>query len=80
MTSAQEARLIRLLRELLERYPGAKVAGHRDLAPTLCPGFDVIPWWAELERPPAPVPRDILASVAVWFTRFRRAFSPAAWR
>jgi N-acetylmuramoyl-L-alanine amidase len=75
MTSAQEASLIRLIRELLERFPQAKVVGHRDLAPTLCPGFDVIPWGAVVERPPAPVPLDIFASVAVWLASFRRAVS-----
>jgi N-acetylmuramoyl-L-alanine amidase len=80
MTRAQEQSLIRLIRELLERYPQAKVVGHRDLAPTLCPGFDVIPWWAKVEQPPAPVPRELFASVAAWFASFRRAFSPAAWR
>lgn len=30
-----------LVGELLRRFPGAKVVGHRDLAPTGCPGFDV---------------------------------------
>jgi N-acetylmuramoyl-L-alanine amidase len=80
MTPAQEQSLIRLVRDLLERYPQAKVVGHRDLAPTLCPGFDVIPWWAEVERPPAPVSRDTFASVAVWFASIRRAFTLATWR
>jgi N-acetylmuramoyl-L-alanine amidase len=79
MTPAQEVSLIRLIRDLLERYPQAKVVGHRDLAPTQCPGFDVIPWWAEVEQS-APVRRNIIPSVAVWFASFRRAFTPAAWR
>lgn len=43
MTPAQQASLLRLVRELLGSHPGAPVVGHRDLAPTRCPGFDVIP-------------------------------------
>lgn len=47
-TPAQTRALIRLIRDLLKRYPGARVVGHRDLAATQCPGFDVIPWWASV--------------------------------
>ena len=46
---AQTQALITLIRSLLARYPGAKVVGHRDLAPTQCPGFDVAAWWAQVE-------------------------------
>lgn len=52
-TPAQRQASITLIRELLTRHPGAEVVGHRDLAPTQCPGFDVISWWAEAQRPPA---------------------------
>ena len=45
-TPAQVTALIRLIKEILSRHPSAKVVGHRDLAATQCPGFDVIPWWA----------------------------------
>lgn len=47
-TEAQTDALIWLIRDLLSRYPDAKVVGHRDLAATQCPGFDVKPWWASV--------------------------------
>lgn len=53
-TPEQIASLIKLIRDCLKRYPGAKVVGHRDLAPTQCPGFDVGAWWASVQRKPAP--------------------------
>lgn len=46
-TVAQKEATILLLRDLLARHPGAEVLGHRDLAPTQCPGFDVRTWWAQ---------------------------------
>jgi N-acetylmuramoyl-L-alanine amidase len=58
-TRAQTESLVALIRALLDKHPGAKVVGHRDLAATQCPGFDVIPWWAEVNRtkPAAEPPR-----------------------
>lgn len=58
MTPEQNESLIWLIRDLLARYPGAKVVGHKDLAATQCPGFDVPVWWALVESitPPPPVP------------------------
>jgi N-acetyl-anhydromuramyl-L-alanine amidase AmpD len=59
-TPAQIKSQIALIKSLLVRYPKAKVVGHRDLAPTQCPGFDVIPWWKSVTSgvakaaPPAP--------------------------
>ena len=52
-TTAQKAATIALIRELLTRYPGATVVGHRDLGATQCPGFDAARWWAEVSRPAA---------------------------
>jgi N-acetylmuramoyl-L-alanine amidase len=58
MTPAQEERLIWIIRQCLARYPGARVIGHRDLAPTECPGFDVASWWAKVNAAkPAPTPQ-----------------------
>jgi len=56
-TPEQEAAMIRVIRELLDRYPGAQVIGHRDMpgAATQCPGFDAGAWWAE-ESKTAPTP------------------------
>jgi N-acetylmuramoyl-L-alanine amidase len=58
-TPAQIDSLIKLIRELLKRYPGAKVVGHRDLANTQCPGFDAAAWWAKVQKKksdPQPAP------------------------
>jgi N-acetylmuramoyl-L-alanine amidase len=52
-TEAQEAAMIRLINDLLVRFPNAKVVGHKDMpgAATQCPGFDVKSWWAEVNKP-----------------------------
>lgn len=52
MTRAQERTLVALLQRLLDKYPGAKVVGHRDLAPTQCPGFNVAEWWSTMRDGP----------------------------
>ena len=39
-TDAQKASLRKLLSELKEKYPGAVIYGHRDLAAKACPSFD----------------------------------------
>lgn len=39
-TQAQKDALVRLLKELKGRYPGAKIYGHRDFAAKACPSFD----------------------------------------
>lgn len=54
-TQAQKDATVRLVRELLARYPGATVLGHRDLGPTQCPGFDVRSWWKTVNAAPLPV-------------------------
>ncbi len=45
-TPNQFESLYRLLKQLKENYPDAKILGHRDLANVQkqCPCFDVIPW------------------------------------
>lgn len=54
-TPEQTAALISLIRDLLKRYPGAEVVGHRDMpgAATQCPGFDAGAWWARVSAPPS---------------------------
>lgn len=37
---AQKKALLRLVKSLRSRYPGARVRGHRDFAPKACPCFD----------------------------------------
>ena len=47
MNKAQEASLVKILKDLTTRYSGAVVLGHKDLSATQCPGFDVKKWWAK---------------------------------
>lgn len=47
-TPAQKKALIRLIREIQARHPGAVVLGHRDVAATQCPGYDAQAWWAKV--------------------------------
>jgi N-acetyl-anhydromuramyl-L-alanine amidase AmpD len=43
-TAGQESALIALLGDLDRLHPRCRLLGHRDLAATLCPGFDVGAW------------------------------------
>jgi N-acetylmuramoyl-L-alanine amidase len=58
-TPEQTESLVRLIRELLKKHRGAKVVGHRDLAATQCPGFDVPVWWARVQKKKAPDPLPV---------------------
>lgn len=51
-TKAQTRAMIGLIEKMQERFPGAVVAGHRDMpgAATQCPGFDARAWWDGVER------------------------------
>jgi N-acetylmuramoyl-L-alanine amidase len=49
-TAAQKQALRNLLRELLNRYPGATVHSHRDFAAKACPCFDATKEYANLQR------------------------------
>jgi N-acetylmuramoyl-L-alanine amidase len=60
-TPEQEACMVRLIRDIQARHPGAtRVVGHNDLVATLCPGLPkggVAQWWARQSAPkPAPAP------------------------
>ena len=66
-TTAQTGAMIRVIRDLLQRFPNAEVRGHRDMpgAATQCPGFDAGAWWATVSKDlsrspatPAPQPDD----------------------
>ena len=39
-TAEQKKSLVKLLRELIQKYPKAKIYGHRDFANKACPSFD----------------------------------------
>lgn len=48
-TAPQWAALARLVRDIMAKHPGAKVAGHRDYdAGRACPTFDAVAWAARL--------------------------------
>jgi len=39
-----------LVKDLVQRFPNARVLGHSDLANRACPVFDVAAWWADLRN------------------------------
>ena len=43
-TPAQMAAMVAYVREFHDRFPDVKIVGHRDLAATDCPCFDVAEW------------------------------------
>lgn len=47
-TKEQKSSLIKLLRELKSKYPGAKIHSHKDFAPKLCPSFDATKEYRDL--------------------------------
>lgn len=51
-TQAQKEAMVKVIKDLLIRFPNAKVVGHKDMpgAATQCPGFDVRSWWAEVNK------------------------------
>ena len=81
-TPVQEAALVELVREVLQRHPGAEVVGHRDLVATECPGADVREWWAGQQWAAAhgatsepahvPAPTGWLAQIAALLRLFSR--------
>ena len=67
-TDAQKEAMIRVIRDMLERYPGAQVVGHRDMpgAATQCPGFDAGAWWASVgadSQTPTKEPSGIVGAI-----------------
>ena len=63
-TPAQIKAQVALIRELLVRFPNAKVVGHKDMpgAATQCPGYDAAAWWASVARK-APTARPVAVVV-----------------
>ena len=78
-TPAQTAAMIRLIRQLMDRFPGAIVEGHRDMpgAATQCPGFDARAWWdevaAKVAAPTAPPATETPS--APWWAAILAIFS-----
>ena len=44
-TRAQLSTARMIIEEQKKYYPGLEICGHRDLRPTLCPGFDIKHWY-----------------------------------
>ena len=69
-TPAQKEAMIRVIDDLLKRYPNAKVVGHRDMpgAATQCPGFDATAWWDSVinERRQQP---NVIGSILSWLMK-----------
>ena len=63
-TAEQKAAMVRLILELLQRFPGAIVEGHRDMpgAATQCPGFDARAWWDSVAKDDATVAKPAAAA------------------
>lgn len=57
-TPAQKAAMAKLVTELVAKYPGAEVLGHRDFpgVAKACPSFDARQWWAEASKSVATTP------------------------
>lgn len=47
-TPAQRTAMLRLVRGLLAKYPGATVHGHNEFAAKACPSFNVKQWLTEV--------------------------------
>lgn len=48
-TPAQEAALVKLVKEQLRQYPGATVHGHNEFANKACPSFNVKTWLTQVD-------------------------------
>jgi N-acetyl-anhydromuramyl-L-alanine amidase AmpD len=79
MTVDQETALVKLIKKLLVKYPNAEVVGHRDLAATQCPGFDVRAWWKRKSttvQEILPVRTPVLEEELSWWQRLLKWFTP----
>ena len=64
-TPQQEAALLKLLRDLREKYPSIKtVSGHNQYAAKACPGFNVPRWYANKPPRTSPVQSTTIQAVA----------------
>ena len=69
-TDAQKEALIKTLTDLHNRYPNAKIMGHRDIWGSdpknwkkQCPCFDVQSWWKAVQEPKIPEPQPLFEPV-----------------
>ncbi|MCK9543700.1 MAG: N-acetylmuramoyl-L-alanine amidase [Novosphingobium sp.] len=72
MSPQQERALIAVIRDIHTRWPSAQVVGHKDLANTQCPGFDVPSWWRAVNAPAPPAQKQtwlekLIAAIARLF-------------
>lgn len=79
-TPAQTQAMAALIEKLMERFPNARVRGHKDMpgAATQCPGFDAAAWWASEQarrsRPAPRRPRGLGQPRSVWAKFFKALF------
>lgn len=72
-TAAQKRTQERMTREALARYPTIRrIVGHRDLASTQCPAYDVASWWASVRGQGPAAPADPTPGVAQTHRFLRR--------
>lgn len=74
-TPAQTRALIAEIDALLERFPNARIEGHRDMpgAATQCPGFNVAEWWASVVTERArPAPSGLTRLLAALLNLFKK--------
>lgn len=81
-TPAQTAAMIKLIRELLTRYPKAEVLGHRDFPGVAkdCPCFDTRKWWASVQKaasPAVPTKHTVTAGETLYGVARRYGTTPA---
>lgn len=72
-TPAQTKAMIGLIYNMLDRFPGAVVTGHRDMpgAATQCPGFDARAWWDWVQaQPPEIQPAPAITQPETAWSRF----------
>jgi N-acetylmuramoyl-L-alanine amidase len=69
LNPAQEAALIGILTRWEKDYPGIEIVGHKDLAATQCPGFDVPVWWTQVKARRASTKGSIWTAILRFFGR-----------
>lgn len=75
-TPEQTKAMTALIDQLMQRFPGAIVEGHRDMpgAATQCPGFDARSWWDSVVKQRNALPAASTGLLASMFTAIKEIF------